>query len=164
MTEVTNTKALLLDAVQDLLDAERAIVERLPKVRGHAHDNELRLLLEGDATHSAAQVKALREIADSLGAKGSGAANVWARAILDDAERDTRTVAPGPLLDVALIGAIRKLKQAERVSYETAIALARAQGDDALAATLTEYRDSEETVDDTLAALLAKAVAACAES
>ena len=41
--------------------------------------------------------------------------------IADDARRDTKSVEKGPLLDAAIVGAIRKAKAAQIVSYDTAI-------------------------------------------
>ena len=70
----------------------------------------------------------------------------------------------GPLRDTALIGAFRKGKQAERVSYETAIALAAGLGRSEDAALLTRSRNEEAAADARLAQLLqstvSKAVAA----
>ena len=70
---------------------------------------------------------------EGLGADRQGPRNIWLRAVLEDAERDVATTAAGRWRDVALVGAFRKGKQAERVSYETAIALAGhlGRGDDA---------------------------------
>jgi ferritin-like metal-binding protein YciE len=60
----------------------------------------------------------------------------------------------GPLLDIALIGAFRKGVQADRVSYETAIALSRSLGLDDAERALTLSRDQLAETDDTLAGLL----------
>ena len=65
-----------------------------------------------------------------------------------------QTIAAGPLRDIALVGALRKAKQSERVSYETAIALARALGLGDAAATLETIRDEEHAADAALAGLL----------
>ena len=58
--------------------------------------------------------------------------NLWLNGILNDGERDTRPTQPGRLLDIALIGAIRKAKAAEIMPSETVIALARDLGNSAL--------------------------------
>jgi ferritin-like metal-binding protein YciE len=60
----------------------------------------------------------------------------------------------GPLLDMALIGAFRKGVQANRVSYETAIALAHSFGFDDAERALTTSRDQLAGTDETLAGLL----------
>ena len=60
--------------------------------------------------------------------------------------------------DTALVGAFRKGKQAERVSYETAIALAATLGEDEAETLLTGFRDEEAAADATLSSLLAASV------
>ena len=67
---------------------------------------------------------------------------------------DAATIAAGPLRDIAITGALRKAKQSERVSYETALALADLLGLDEAAATLTTIRDEEQAADEALADIL----------
>jgi ferritin-like metal-binding protein YciE len=58
------------------------------------------------------------------------------------------------LRDTALIGAFRKGKQAERVSYETAVLLARRLGMKDVEVRLTAFRGQEEQADRELESLL----------
>lgn len=154
MSEASSAKALLLTAVQDLHDAEKAMVERLPALRDHVSDAVLRDCLDADHARSRAQAGRLAAIAGRLDGEPCGAPNIWLRAILDDAGRDTKTIAAGPLLDIALIGAIRKAKQAERVSYETAIAVAEALLRESDAQALQRSHDEESRADAELERLL----------
>jgi len=64
-------------------------------------------------------------------------------------------VEPGPLLDAALIGAVRKLEGAEVVSYETAIGVAQALGMQDAAGLLVRTRAEEAAMDAILQELLA---------
>lgn len=153
MAEIHNMEALLINALQDLHDAERAMAERLPAIADQTSDDAVRALFDEDAARSGEQQRRLAALLTRRDAEVDGAPNIWLRAILDDAERDTETVERGPLLDIALIGAIRKGKQSERVSYETAIALASAIGTSD-AATLETIRDEEAATDTALADLL----------
>ena len=68
-------------------------------------------------------------------------------------------VEPGPLLDAALIGAVRKMAVAALVSYETAIAAADTLGLEPAAAILRQARAQESEADTQLAAALAKVIA-----
>jgi ferritin-like metal-binding protein YciE len=95
------------------------------------------------------------QIARGLEASPVGAPNIWLRAVLDDAARDARAIAAGPLRDIALVGAFRKGKQSERVSYETAIGLAEALAAPEAATLLTASRDEETEADADLAQVLA---------
>lgn len=158
MAEVDTREALLINALQDLHDAEGVMAERLPKIADQTSDEAARALFDEDAVQSAEQQRKIATLLERREAKVEGASNIWLRAILDDADRDTETVEKGPLLDIALIGAIRKGKQAERVSYETAIALASSLGNSD-APTLEAIRDEEAATDAALADMLPRLTA-----
>jgi ferritin-like metal-binding protein YciE len=158
MADVNSMSALLVNALQDLHDGERAMVERLPAIADQVSDDGLRSLLDDDAINSVEQQRRVATLISRHNADVEGAPNIWLRAILDDADRDTENVEKGTLLDIALIGAIRKAKQAERVSYETAIALAvNLGGPDT--ATLEDIRDEEAASDAALTEYLARLTA-----
>ncbi len=156
MAEVETAEALLVMALQDLLDGEVALVERLPDVEVSARDDALKALIAEDRRRSEGQRDILRALLRELGEDDGDSPNVWLRAILDDANNDAQTIAAGPLRDVALTGALRKGKQSERVSYETAIALAARLDMDAAAEELRRIRDEEQAADETLAEVLGR--------
>lgn len=156
IAEVETATGLLIMALQDLHDGECAMTERLPGVCRNLANEELRAIVERDAQRSAGQRDALAGIVRGLGAACADAKNIWLRAILDDADNDAETIARGPLRDIALVGALRKGKQSQRVSYETAIALARGLGTtEAEAALCSMTRKASET-DKSLATWLSR--------
>jgi ferritin-like metal-binding protein YciE len=141
--------------MQDLADAELAWSERGGELR-EGSGARVAAFLDGDLARSAAQLERVVTLIGALNAPVEGDANIWLRAILDDAARDIASTAAGPLRDTALVGAFRKGKQAERVSYETALALAGRIGVDTAA--LRTCRDEEAAADAALAELLAATV------
>ncbi|HVF94271.1 MAG TPA: DUF892 family protein [Sphingomonas sp.] len=155
MTKTSSKAALLHICLQDLHAGKVLLVERLPALAEASRDPALATLL---STETARASDAMARLAEA-GGDMAGPANLWMTGILDDADRDADSHEPGLLLDVALIGAVRKAKAAEIVSSETAIALAGAIGDIAIAAAVTADRDDEIATDralaDRLAALLA---------
>lgn len=153
MSETSTPKQLLIVALQDLYDAERAWLERLPRLFQRSPE-ALDAFIASEQDRSASQLRRLGEMLASFAA-GDAMPNIWLRAILDDARRDSETIANGPLRAIAMVGAFRKGKQAERVSYETAIGLARALELPDIAAGLTQSRDEEADADAVLAQLLA---------
>lgn len=155
MSRTGTARALLVVALQDLHDAERAWGERGAGIAAAA-GSALRTLFEQDLATAARQKQRLERMLEALDATIDGDPNIWLRAILDDAERDIASIVPGPLRDTALVGALRKGKQAERVSYETAIALARQIGIGDAAEMLAAIRDEEQAFDDALAGLLCR--------
>ena len=157
MTKTATPDQLLIVALQDLHDAERAWGERRAGLRAGAGE-AVAAFLDADTVRSARQAADLADLLGELGGDVAGDPNIWLRAILDDAERDIASTIAGPLRDTALVGAFRKGKQAERVSYETAIALAARTGKARAEAVLRDCRDAEAAADAELAALLARTV------
>ena len=154
MAQIDTPRGLLAMALRDLLDAETALMERLPFVLSHANDGAFQAFIAADQKRSIKQRDRLEALVRSLGAELKTEPCVWMRAVLDDADNDAATIAAGRWRDVALVGALRKGKQSERVSYETALALAEHLGLNDAAATLRTIRDEEAAADKTLAALL----------
>ena len=154
MTKTASRAALLHVAVQDLHAGKREQAHRLSGIAQSARDPVLRDLLLAEIVRVGTQAARLAEAGGDM----EGPANLWIAGILDDAERDAGSHEPGPLLDVALVGAVRKAKAAEIVSAETALALARADGLHAIEAAVTANRAEEVASDralkERLAALL----------
>lgn len=152
-SKTSTPKALLVVALQDLHDGERAWITRFDGIGHHIEDERFAARMAAYRNACAEHAERLKNAADDLDADVAGAENIWLNAILDDARRDTEMIAPGRLLDIALIGAVRKGLQAKRVSYETAIALARSL-DLAAAGDLVASRDEKAAADKDLSGLL----------
>lgn len=147
----TSSRAALLHiCLQDLRAGKEALAERLPGISAAATDGHLRALLDREVEQADEQGRRL----DALGDAGGGPENLWMTGILDDAERDARSHQPGVLLDIALIGAIRKAKAAEIVSTETALALAATEAPEMLSG-LEANREADIAMDHRLRARLA---------
>lgn len=146
----TESKAGLLQAcIQDLHAARRVAAERLPRIAEHAGQG-LAPILHELARDLAAEARALEATGHDL----DGPENLWMVGIMDDGERDTRSIVRGPLLDTALIGAVRKGVAADGVSLETAVAVSRSLGEDELAGSLEDMRARSGQYDDRLRILL----------
>ena len=156
MSEVETARELLIMAIEDLHDGECAMVNRLGTVREHVSDSAMRDIISQDERRSEKQREALGAIARELDAKPEDATNIWLQAILDDADNDAATIARGPWRDVALVGALRKAKQSQRVSYETAIALAERLDMADAAKTLSGMASAATATDTELADVLTR--------
>lgn len=154
MSKVSDMKGLMVDCVQDLHSNETLTAGVLPVLLDFVTSPDLRAALVEHRAASGEQARRLQRIAEAMGEKAEGPDSLWASGILGDAKRDTESVGPGPLLDAALIGAVRKLEGAEVVSYETAIGVARALGMEDAAALLAQTRAEEVAMDATLQGLL----------
>jgi ferritin-like metal-binding protein YciE len=128
MADVNDIRGLMIDCVQDLYANETQTMKLLPAIMDGATAPELKTALREHREQSQKQAQRLERIAGTLGEGASGPKRIWARGILEDAQRDIKSVTPGLLLDAALAGAVRKLEQSEVASYETALGVARAMG------------------------------------
>ena len=149
MTQTSSAASLLHAAMQDLHAAKRLQVERFPGI-AEAAGERLAALIAREIALAGEQAQRI----EAAGVDTAGPKNLWMAGVLDDAERDARSHQAGRLRDIALIGAVRKGKAAEIVSDETALALAYATGDQAIAAVVTASRDEEIASDRALKALL----------
>jgi ferritin-like metal-binding protein YciE len=150
MTLIASAAALLHTAVQDIHAGKRDAAARLPGIAEQASDPALVDLLHTEAQRAREQAERL----EATGIGTTGPKNLWMAGILDDAERDGRSTQPGRLLDIALIGAVRKAKAAEIVSAETAIALAAELNDASSGAAVAANREEEIATDRALKARL----------
>ena len=155
MAKIGTPSELLEMALQDLRDAEAALVERLPAIAKAVSADALQAWITESIDRSQRQDEIIERIGKDHGFDTSGDPCIWQRAICDDADNDIKSIEAGRLRDIALVGALRKAKQAQRVSYETAIVLARELVLESAAADLDSIRDGESEADAALARLLA---------
>lgn len=156
MDKTDDPESLLIAALQDMLAGERLFAEHFPAIAADANAAPVREALAREVERARRQAATLAEDARAEG----GPPNLWMQGIVDDARRDAETVDAGPLLDAALLGAVRKALAAKHVSYETAVTLAERLAQTALAASLRRCRDEEAASDHRLAAILTE----CAEA
>jgi len=146
----TKTQSELLQAcIQDLYAARQVAVERIPCIIGEAGADLGKLLSDLVETYRD-ETGEFEETDVSL----DGPENIWMAGVMDDAERDTRSIVRGALLDTALIGAVRKGVAADSVSLQTAIAVANSLGRDDIAALTQRMWERSGDHDARLAALL----------
>jgi hypothetical protein len=149
MSKTGSRPELLEVCIQDLHAARTLAAERLPCVAGEA-GAALAAVIET----LAAQFEAEAAQFEGMGFDLAGDPNLWMAGIMDDAERDTRSIEPGVLLDTAIIGAVRKAVAADAVSLETALALANAQAMRTAAEQIEAMRDRAGATDRALCGLL----------
>jgi ferritin-like metal-binding protein YciE len=104
MSRTASYDELLTVCIQDLHAAEVMLSDTLPTIVKQANAPRLAALLQL-ATEQAE--KAATELA-ATGRHSGGSRNLWMAGIADDSRRDTKSIEKGPLLDAAIIGAIRK--------------------------------------------------------
>ena len=149
MSETKTQSELLQACIQDLYAARQVAVERIPCIIGEAGADLAKLLSDLVETYRD-EARQFEGTDISL----DGPENIWMAGVMDDGERDTRSIVAGALLDTALIGAVRKGVAADSVSLETAIAVANSLGRDDIAALTQRMWERSGDHDARLAALL----------
>ena len=161
MRNVVSLRGLMIDCVQDLREGEAITLKRLPSVVDGLVDGCASDILTRRLTCARRREADLEATAAELAVSSCGPQNIWMSGMLDDAQRDIETVEPGPLLDIALVGAVRKMVTASLVSYETAAAVADRLGLAAAGRRAVRARDEEAEADAGLQAALRRLAAAC---
>ncbi len=150
MSKTASYDTLLTVCIQDLYAAEVLLRDTVPDVAKHANAPALARHLDRISTDVERAIDALA----ATGRHEGGDENLWMAGICKDMRRDTTSIEPGVLLDAAMIGAVRKAKAAQIVSYDTAIAVARALAKEDIAEALVAIRQRAVTANRGLARLL----------
>ena len=146
---MSELKELLVDQLQDLLNAENQIVGALPKMVGAAHCNKLKTLFEKHLEQSERHVDRLKVSLELLGESADSKPCKGMQGILAEGEE---TIKEGQDLDeltadLALIGAAQKVEHYEITAYGTARCLAKHLGERKVAKLLSHTLGEEEASD-----------------
>ena len=146
---MSELKVLLVEELQDLLNAETQIMGALPKMVGAAHNSKLKEALEKHLVQTKGHVERLKsalqllgESAESKPCKGmKGLLEEGEETIHDGEEQDELTA------DLALIASAQKVEHYEISGYGTARCLARQLGEREVAMLLSHTLGEEESAD-----------------
>jgi ferritin-like metal-binding protein YciE len=139
---------LFTKELTDLYDAERQIVEALPKMMVAASTEELAKAFAEHLQQTKEQVKRLDSIFTTMGEQPRGDRCEGMEGLLREGEKLIREMEKSPVLDAALIAAAQKVEHYEISGYGTARTLATVLGQneaaELLETTLEEEKDTEE--------------------
>jgi ferritin-like metal-binding protein YciE len=152
---MSEMKSLLVDDLQDLLNAENQIVGALPKMVAAAHDAKLKEAFQKHLAQTQGQVERLKSALSLLGADADSKPCKGMKGLLEEGEEiieDSQD--QGELAaDLALIGAAQKVEHYEISGYGTAKCLARQLGEYEVAVLLSQTLGEEESADFVLTAI-----------
>jgi len=145
-------EALLVEQLQDLLDAEEQLVKALPNMVKAAHSDALRLAFEHHLEETRVHVDRIREAFGLVGAsatstrcKGIAGLVEEGESVIEDGEEKDEIAA-----DLALIAAAQKVEHYEISAYGTARMMAAQVGLPNVALLLSKTLAEEETADNWL--------------
>jgi ferritin-like metal-binding protein YciE len=128
------------DQIHDLQDAERQLVQALPKMAGAASTDKLREAFEHHLAETKSHVERLNEIVATTGiAPGTETCEAM-KGLIKEGEKVINAQGDAAAKDAALIAAAQRVEHYEIAAYGTARTLA-----DQL-----DYDDARDLLDDTL--------------
>ena len=141
---------LLIAELKDIYSAEKQIVKALPKIIKGAQSPELKEALTGHLEVTKQQVTRLEEAFALAGEKPKVKHCKGMEGLLEEGSDCLEEEDAGPLRDLQLIGACRRVEHYEVAAYSNAQALAQ-QADmeqvaDLLGQTLAEEKEADETL------------------
>ena len=150
-----HVKELLVDELQDLLDAEEQLTEALPKMVEAAKSQNLKVAFQKHLTQTQGQVERLQKVFELLGEPAEAKP---CKAMMGLIKEGNETIEEGadkdPLAaDLALIAAAQKVEHYEIASYGTVRVMAKQIGEIEAARLLSHTLGEEESADFLLTAI-----------
>jgi len=145
-----NFEELFKDELADIYDAERQIIQALPKMAEAASSEELTAAFEEHLEVTRQQVKRLDKVFQKLGQKPGKKTCEGMQGLLKEGEKIIGELPKSPVLDAGLIAAAQKVEHYEISAYGTVRTLAEMLGQDEAAELLEETLEEEKEADETL--------------
>jgi ferritin-like metal-binding protein YciE len=131
---------VFVDQIHDLYDAERQLVEALPKLAGAASHDKLREAFEHHLAETRGQLERLDEIIATLAIGAPSESCKAMQGLVAEGERIVSAQGDPAAKDAALIAAAQRVEHYEIAGYGTARTLADELG----------HGDARDLLDDTL--------------
>jgi len=141
---------LFKEELEDLYDAEKQIIQALPKMVEAASIEELKSAFQEHLEQTKEQVKRLDRVFKSIGQKPQGKTCEGMQGLLKEGEKIIAEIPKSPVLDAAIIGAAQKVEHYEISGYGTARTMAEMLGQQDAAELLEETLEEEKTTDENL--------------
>jgi ferritin-like metal-binding protein YciE len=142
---------LLMEELQDLLDAEKQLVKALPKMAKSANDDELEEAFRDHLEMTKGQVQRLEQVFESLDMRAKSRPCKGMKGLVEEGRELMEEHEKEGILDSALTGAARKVEHYEMAAYESARSLAQQLGMREAAQLLQETLQEEMQTDRLLA-------------
>lgn len=146
---MSQLRELLVEELQDLLDAESQLMEALPKMADASHNPKLTEAFEKHRLQTGNQVERLKSAFQMLGEDAERKPCKAMAALIEEGQDTIEDNADKEDLaaDLALIASAQKVEHYEIASYGTARTLARQIGELEVARLLSHTLGEEESTD-----------------
>jgi ferritin-like metal-binding protein YciE len=148
-----NMQDLYLHELKDIYNAEKQILQALPKMAKAANHDSLRKAFEEHRQVTEEQVRRLETIFDDLGEKAAGKKCKGMEGLLEEGEEILEEDADPDVRDAAMIAAAQRVEHYEIAAYGTARTYAKHLGFDRHVELLQQTLDEESATDERLTQL-----------
>jgi ferritin-like metal-binding protein YciE len=152
MMSVETVDELFVDELKDIYSAEKQAVRAYPRIVKAVESEELKDALQTHLDQTKQHVERLDRVFEILEKRASGKTCEGMKGLLDEASQQIEEIEEGPVLDVALIGALQRVEHYEIAAYGTVATLAEALGQseikDLLGQTLQEEKETDMKLTD----------------
>jgi len=149
---------VLVDQLGDLLDAEKQLVQALPKMASAASDEKLQKAFKEHLSETRDHVSRLEEIFGQLGKQPPSETCKAMQGLVAEGEEIISAQGDPAAKDAALIAAAQRVEHYEIAGYGTVRTYAQQLGDSDAAQLLQQTLDEEGETDKKLSALAERAV------
>ena len=153
VTPHDDLRALMVDEICDLYDAERQLAKILPKMAQGADSMALRAVIENHANETDAQLRRLERAFELLHERPRGRHCAGIAGVIEEESEVLDQDFAGAVRDAAIIAGAQRAEHYEIGAYGTVIAWAKRLGEAEVAALLHETLEEEKSVDERLSAL-----------
>jgi ferritin-like metal-binding protein YciE len=151
--KLDSLRDLLIEELRDLYNAERQLLEALPKMAGAASSRELKSAFEHHLEETHGHVSRLEDIFQQIGEKSSGETCEAMKGLIKEGEQLVKAEGDLEVRDAGLIGAAQRVEHYEMAGYGTARSLARRLGENQVAETLQQTLNEEAEADKKLTSI-----------
>jgi ferritin-like metal-binding protein YciE len=151
MASIDSMKALLVDELRDIYDAEKRLTKAIPKLAKKAANDQLKSALEEHLEETEQQVQRLEQAFDHLGERAKAKPCAGMKGIIEEGDEHVgEDYDDDDLRDAVIIGSAQRVEHYEIAAYGTAIAHARLLEQSDVVELLEESLGEEKAADEKL--------------
>lgn len=165
MSSIDSLRALLIEELKDIYDAENRLTKAIPKMVKKSTNDQLKTALQDHLAQTEEHVSRIEQAFEHLDQSAKAKSCAGMKGIIEEGdEHGGENYHHDGLRDAAIIGAAQRVEHYEIAAYGTVIAHARLLGLDEVASLLEETLREEKAADEKLTAIAESVVNVDAES
>jgi len=152
-TNKNTLRALYIDELRDIYNAEKQLTKALPKMAKAASSEELRNGFTEHLEQTKGHVERLEQIFEALGERPSGKKCAGMEGLVEEGSEIMDEDFEGSLMDAALISAAQRVEHYEIAAYGTVCAFGELLGETQSVSLLQQTLEEEKETDEKLTEL-----------